>query len=107
EAGAPLPANPGRAREERFLAARAAALLERLHGRLPGTAWLDPAAPAHPSRHPGLVLSLLFLAAVAGYLSNELGPEKRINILSFPLLGILAWSLLVYLREIWLFLSRR
>ncbi len=107
QAGAPLPANPGRAREEVFLAARATALLERLHGRLSGTAWLDPSAPAHPSRHPGLVLGLLLLAAIVGYLSNELGPEKRINILSFPLLGILGWSLLVYLREIWLFVSRK
>ncbi len=107
EAGAPLPAHPGRPREEAFLAARASDLLERLQGRFPAAAWLDPATPAHPTRHPGLVLALLALAAATGYFTNELGPEKRINILSFPLLGILAWSLLVYLREAWLFLSHR
>lgn len=106
EAGAPLPANPGRTKEETFLASRAAVLLERIVCRMPSSAWLDPAA-AHPTRHPGLVAILLLAAAVVGYLTNELGPEKRINILSFPLLGILAWSALVYLREIWLFFSRR
>lgn len=106
EAGAPLPANPGRTKEETFLASRAAILLERIVSRMPSSAWLDPAA-AHPTRHPGLVAILLLAAAVVGYLTNELGPEKRINILSFPLLGILAWSALVYLREIWLFFSRR
>lgn len=106
-AGAPLPANPGPGKEDRFLAARASELLERLHGRFPGTAWLDPGAPAHASRHPAIVFAVIVLAAVAGYLTNELGPERRINILSFPLLGILAWSLLVYLREAWLFLTRR
>lgn len=108
QAGAPLPANPGRAAEDRFLASRAVLLLEKLRDRLPKEAdWLDPVAPAHPSRHPLLVFAVLVLAAVAGYASNELGPEKRINILAFPLLGILAWSLLVYLREAWLFLSGR
>lgn len=107
EAGAPLPANPGRTKEEAFLSARAALLLERLVSRLPSSAWLDPAAGAHPTRHPGLVALFLIAAAVVGYLTNELGPEKRINILSFPLLGILAWSLIVYAREAWLFLSRR
>lgn len=107
EAGAPLPANPGRTKEEAFLATRATALLERIVTRFPSSAWLDPAASAHPTRHPGLVALFLIAAAVVGYLTNELGPEKRINILSFPLLGILAWSLIVYVREAWLFLSRR
>jgi hypothetical protein len=108
EAGAPLPANPGRAAEERFLASRAVLLLGKLRDRLPKEAdWLDPAAPSHPTRHPALVVSLLALAALAGYASNALGPDKRINILAFPLLGILAWSVLVYLRETWLFLTGR
>jgi hypothetical protein len=107
EAGSPLPANPGRAREEAFLAVRAAALLERLVSRFPSSAWLDPAASSHPASHPGLVALFLLSAAVVGYLTNELGPEKRINILSFPLLGILVWSAVVYLREAWLFFSQR
>ena len=31
---------------------------------------------------------------------RELGPERKINLLSFPLIGIIAWNLLVYLGEI-------
>lgn len=108
EAGAPLPSHPGTAAEDRFLAARAAILLGKLRDRSSAAAdWLDPGAPAHPSRHPGLVVALLFAAAAVGYFTNELGPDKRINILAFPLLGILAWSLLVYLRDAWLFVSGR
>jgi hypothetical protein len=100
--GAPLPPQPGRAAEDAFLAARAAFLLEKAGSRFPTATWLDPTAPAHPARHPLAALLLLALAAALGYFSNELGPERRINILAFPLLGILAWSLLVYLREIWI-----
>lgn len=107
EAGSPLPANSGRAKEEVFLATRATALLEGIVSRLPSSAWLDPASSAHPTRHPGPIALLLVTAAAVGFLTNELGPEKRINVLSFPLLGILAWNALVYGREAWLFASRR
>lgn len=103
-AGATLPPKPGRRAEDAFLAARARFLLKLLSARHPGAAWLDPDASCNA---PQLSLAgpvLLASAALAGYLSNELGPERRINILSFPLLGILAWSALVYLREIWLLL---
>jgi len=107
DAGSPLQANPGRAREDAFLATRATALLERIVSRLSSSAWLDPASSAHPAHHsPGVALCLVAVAVV-GYLTNELGPEKRINVLAFPLLGILAWSALVYAREAWLFASRR
>lgn len=107
-AGAPLPPHPGAAAEDRFLAARASLLLEKLRDHpARGADWLDPAAPAHPSRHPGFVLALLLAAAAAGYFTNELGPDKRINILAFPLLGILGWSLLVYLRDASLLVSGR
>lgn len=105
--GAPLPANPGRAREEAFLAERARLLLARILARHPDSGhWLDPEAPVHASRHPLLVGAVLVLALVTGYFTNELGPEKRINILSFPLLGILAWNFVVYLREGWLLFGR-
>ena len=106
-AGAPLPANPGRAREEAFLSERARLLLGRILSRHPDAGhWLDPGAPVHASRHPLLVGAVLLLALAVGFGTNELGPEKRINILSFPLLGILAWNLAVYLREGWLLVGR-
>jgi len=50
---------------------------------------------------------IIVLAAVAGFLTNELGPEKRINILAFPLLGIIAWNLSVYAVGFVLLLRRR
>ena len=37
------------------------------------------------------------LALLLGVASNALGPERRINLLSVPLLGTLAWNLLLYL----------
>jgi len=42
------------------------------------------------------LLPLPLVAFVLGALSNALGPERHINVLSFPLLGILVWNLLVY-----------
>ncbi len=33
---------------------------------------------------------------ILGLALNELGPERRISILSFPLLGLLAWNLMIY-----------
>jgi len=106
-AGAPLPKRCGRAQGDAFLAARADALLARVAARFPAAAeWtIRPAAERH--RFGALAFGLLALAPALGFLTNELGPEKRINILSFPLLGIILWSLLVYLREIWLFFRRR
>ena len=66
EAGAPLPSHPGTTAEDRFLAARAAILLGKLRDRSSSAAdWLDPGAPAHPSRHPGLVVALLLVTRLA------------------------------------------
>jgi hypothetical protein len=60
-------------------------------------------------QHPGLprVLHLaqlgsstaplvLFIAFVVGLLTNALGFQREINLLSAPLLGLLAWNLLIY-----------
>lgn len=105
-AGAPLPEKVGTGEENVFLSRRAETLLIRLTSRFPEAGkWANPM----PSQHRlGLfALGLFVLAAVAGFLTNELGPEKRINILSFPLLGIMLWSLVVYLREIALLLRKK
>lgn len=105
-AGAPLPETAGNSEENTFLARRAEILLIRLTSRFPeASKW----AGQLPSRHRlGLfALAMFICAAIAGFLTNQLGPEKRINILSFPLLGIMLWSLFVYVREIALLFGRR
>jgi len=104
--GAPLGKGVSSAGQNAFLAKRAGILLRRIRSRFPETtAWIGQAPAGLPFGTITLVLGLV--AAVAGFLTNELGPEKRINILSFPLLGILLWSALVYVREIFLFFRRR
>ncbi len=105
-AGAPLEKNVSRAEEDAFLAKRAGWLLRRVRSRFPDiTAWIEERPTGPPFGTISLVLCLI--AVVVGFLTNELGPDKRINILSFPLLGILLWSALIYLREIHLFFQRR
>lgn len=48
-------------------------------------------------RWPAWIWWLLPLVAFAvGVASNALGADRRINIISFPLLGVLAWNLAVY-----------
>ena len=92
--GAPLGKKVGTAGQNSFLASRAEHLLRRLRSRhSEATARLEqPPARSHLGM---LALALGIIATVVGFLTNELGPEKRINILSFPLLGILLWSALV------------
>ncbi len=96
-AGAPLSRRGDESERDNFLISRADTLLSRILARHPESPrWLE-LSPAH---HFGFVsLSLALVAAIAGFLTNELGPDKRINILSFPLLGIMFWSVLVYVRE--------
>lgn len=96
-AGAPLSRRGDDAERDGFLVTRAESLITRVLSRHPESSpWLE----STPAMHFGLItLILAVIAALAGFLTNELGPEKRINILSFPLLGIIIWSFLVYLRE--------
>ncbi len=96
-AGAPLSRRGDEAERDGFLVTRAEALISRVLSRHPESSpWLE----STPAMHFGLITVILaVIAALAGFLTNELGPEKRINILSFPLLGIILWSFLVYLRE--------
>jgi hypothetical protein len=89
-------AEPGTAlspRSETFLIRRAERLLERLRARSPavtnilelagGLTWL------------GRVV--LVAALVMGVSLSALDGSRRINILAFPLLGLIAWNLAVYL----------
>jgi len=105
-AGAPLPKTSSTEEKHAFLVSRSEALATRLLLRFPDCSdWL---LGSHSKQRLGLLSGILFIiAAVTGFLTNELGPDKRINILSFPLLGILAWNLIVYLREIVLFFRHR
>ena len=74
------------------LVRRAEALARLLPARAPAL----PAA-LHLPRTPARAAPWLILAAgLAGLLGNALGPQRHINILSFPLLGVLAWNLAVY-----------
>lgn len=105
-AGAPLPKSAGDAELHSFLAERADLLAVRALSRFPEqSSWVDQSADGH--RFGILAAVLIAVACALGFLSNELGPDDRINILSFPLLGILAWSLLVSIRELFLIFRNR
>ena len=85
----------GRARqaEDRFIAQRAEFATTRLATRHPGIAAL-----LQRSRWPRWVSIVVPLVAlIAGFLANELGTDKRLNLLAVPLLGTIGWNLLVYL----------
>jgi hypothetical protein len=77
---------------------RAAQLIGDLAGRAP---WIETALSAtRPLSTAGWTLPVL--AFFAGLLSDFLGPERRINILSVPLLGLILWNLAVYAaRALW------
>jgi hypothetical protein len=82
----------GAADEDARLRARAALLREDLLRAAPGFAHV-----LAPPRWRGPLLgATLAIATVAGALANLLGPERHVSVLAFPLAGILAWNLLVY-----------
>lgn len=88
----PEAATADRAAEGAFVAARAAFAATRLATRHPDVA---PAlARSHWPRWLGWVLPLAALAS--GFLANELGTDKRLDLLALPLLGTIAWNLAVY-----------
>lgn len=75
-----------------FIARRAAIACERLAREHREVARVQRAV-----RWPGWTWWFLPIAAFAlGVASNALGADRRINIVSFPLLGVLAWNLAVY-----------
>jgi hypothetical protein len=78
--------------EEEFLLRRAELLRQRLENR-----GLTVGRTYHALRwRPVLSWIIPGLAFVAGLAVNELGTQRHINILSFPLLGMLVWNFAVY-----------
>ena len=74
-----------------YVAARARALAQSLESRHPA---LRGARRAALLRVPGLLV--LVVTAAAGLAADALGDRRRINLLAFPLLALLAWNLAVY-----------
>lgn len=82
----------GRRADDRFIAARAGFASARLATRHPGIAALIAR-----SRWPGWVgVVLPLLALAAGFLANELGTSRRLDLLAVPLLGVIAWNVIAY-----------
>ncbi len=91
----------GEASPAAYIARRASLAFERLHSRQPAfvralravrwRTWVGPA--------------LATVAFALGVVADQLGPLKRVNILAFPLLALLAWNIAVYavivLRGLW------
>jgi hypothetical protein len=77
---------------ERFIARRASLALERLGSANTALGRALRAATWRP-----WVGTILVLAAfLGGFAIDRIGAPQRVNVLAFPLLGILAWNLLVY-----------
>lgn len=75
-----------------FLAARAQRLFERLQTRSPAVAHILMLAGGIS----WLGRFVLLLAFIMGVSLSALDGSRRINILAFPLIGLVAWNLLVY-----------
>ncbi len=106
EAGAPLPSTINHRQEDEFFANRAEFLLAKLSGKFPAVAkWLSRGTTS--ARFGLIALAVILVAAAIGFFTNELGPPGRVNILHFPLIGILLWSLIVYLFELFLLFSSK
>lgn len=75
-----------------FLAQRSRFALDRLAARYPAIGQAERGA-----RWPGWINWALPLAALLlGWMSNEVFDGRRLNVISFPLFGMLAWNLAVY-----------
>jgi hypothetical protein len=85
--------------DREFLVRRSALLAAELPATLqqpalPPASWIDRL----PSWTPWAIVGAAF---VLGWATNELGPSQRINILSFPLLGLIIWNLTVCGASVW------
>ena len=77
--------------DERFLVARADHLTTPLESRWPGLRLARSLVLLQVPR-----VAVVALAVVGGLLYDRLGDTRRINLLAFPLLGLLAWNLFVF-----------
>jgi hypothetical protein len=82
----------GDAAPDVFVARRAALALERLRPRQPAFARALRAAVWRPWIGPALAIAAFALGVAA----DQIGPTKRVNVLAFPLLALLAWNVGVY-----------
>ena len=90
---------------EAWLARRGRLALARLADQQPA---LRPAlARVQAPDHSPAVLLFLAAAAGVGLLADGLGPARRINLLALPLLGLVAWNLVVCLLVLVQGLGRR
>jgi len=76
---------------ELFLTRRAGLLLDRLGEREPALRALR-----HTRWHAWVGLALPAAALVMGVLTEQIADRQHVNVLAFPLLGILVWNLVVY-----------
>ena len=81
-----------KAPREAFVAARADLALERLGERHPGFV----AAVRAFAWRPWIAAVIGVVAIVAGFATDRIGGEGRINLLAPPVLALLAWNLAVY-----------
>lgn len=80
--------------DEELLAVRAEKLFEKLAGVHP---LQTGAAMAVTGSHAWVKFAVVAVAFLIGLATKQLGPERKINVLAFPLLGVLGWNVLVYL----------
>ncbi len=83
----------GEENAEAYLGQRAGLLLPVLEQKAPGLVGGLRAFAAR-RRWPGLLLVVVCL--VAGFLAHKLGDGSTINVLAFPLLGLLVWNFAVF-----------
>ena len=90
-----------------FIARRASLALERLQARHPAFGRALRAVTWRSWIAPGLAVA----AFVLGIAADQVGPSHRVNVLAFPLLGLLVWNVAVYaliaLRGVWGLVSPR
>ncbi len=96
EAARSLTRESSPAEQDRFFSNRAEILADHLVSHRPSLA----SAVTMPHRFRYLAGLLLAGAAILGWSTQALGAEKLVNILSFPLLGILAWNLFIYVADL-------
>jgi hypothetical protein len=78
--------------EDAFLKLRSAELVRRFDTRTGLVSSLWSRMRWHSRLIPWLVLGAL----VIGLALNELGPDRRLNLIAFPLLGMMVWNVIVY-----------